>query len=1424
LDGSKKFIKFNNYSVSNVSSFANTDYYPSNSRLITLFTNSKLAVTSKTNCGDIFFKKFNFIEIRIMQTGFVNIKNITGQSCNLKARIINPSGEKCIKADLTPCATEYLYDNSISPATEQISHFFEYDSNFNSSSIDPINDLSVNSNFSTNNIFVRKGQRIRILPETHQQDISFTHAGSSIAKKCGFGMFFKINPRPALMCFSAQSAETTKTPNPSCKENYGKYIPTFKMSITGSDPLNPDSIDSTATEVTMPPEGQIECSSTIDCTSEAELANSRTNLNTGKYCTSHEKCAPVDCSYNADGVPSCSDGTIDTQICNASYVSKNNPSCCNSQAGPDSCGDPNNPNDISISKTCNPHQCCNNKNCNTEKLNSTCNIGSQQMCNNCQAARKDNLNLINKYINVNNFNCYDFENSDGFSSYRLIQNKSSANKFDDDFKKKYNIEDLTTIETKDSLDYGNLLSYENFTSSSGSGFKKIENLIPFTNQEVTFFKINNQNFKDFTTHSPDTPTYTFYLPDIITYSNGEKLEAVLCKESSSTSIDCMNMSTSGYDHSSNITVLSSEDYKLGLSAKKNFIKINPDGKMERIMDFREDGNADITNFGNALKCNQPPKYYNNKNWFCFKNDLGNPQEINKYKLTFRIKDVNSVVTDNNGEYEIEIFSNKFDNDASTGIVKKILDLITSQFFEKADDPTTSDNEYKPGILKDFYTQLTSHLLFKTVVNIAIVMSITFFGMGFLMGVSEIKHSEIMKILLKIGFIYLFVSPTIGWVWYNKFFVQLFTSATDYLTFSVALIFGNAESISNKILTNDFSDKSILFASTDRILTILFSDAVIAKVGALIFSSIFGWLYFVLIVYTFINYIYAIANTILLFITCQITTIVLLIIGPFFFIFLLFKITKDMFDNWVKALIGFSLQQIFLVLVISFFNGIIEIFLKNALGYRVCWTEVLKLNIILTTVALFNFWTVAGTNSTSVYSESTPEESFGNTQNMPPLISFISLYIIVGIMKKFVDFFSNLAYSLAGGLKATSIGAEAKALGNQAMGMAKSVVSKIYASTAGQMVDRADKFLFDSGKIADAERKQQMDVIKGMIKDKAMLKTVGKDAVEDYKKNNALKLAGMSQADQKKELENVRNNAIKNYAEYNGIKNVDEIMNMKGLNYNGTNLIMGAAQGAKQALFTDGALFNSARDKENQGKNLANISFSKDDAMQAMKSMDKKDKETFLKAVEDGTIHVNKGRIEQARSAIVTVAKLPEASIKAISNPKNSAKAVGSGIVSGAKYIAKSAKEAVGGSDLKKEAIAQLKSEGKIDKFKENTPSFVENAIRSKEDNKLINERMQRIASETRTFDEKPKITSDQVIKNLKSFSELVEAQRNSESGSDLKASLKNKFEIAKNFITFNNTEGKTKNQKKLDQMIKNQANKNALNSISGNNQDEKTNK
>ena len=1394
-ENTEKYIRYNGYSITNNSSFSDNDYYPSNDRLITIPSVSKLTVTSKTGCERIVFKKFQFNDINILESGFVNIKNITGQTCNLKARIINPNGERCIKSNLSDCDTEFFYDNTTSPPTEQISHFYEYDSNFNTSGLDPLNNLSVSSSFSTENIFVRKGQKIRILPETFRQNITFTNGGPNITKKCGFGMFFRINPRPALMCFNTANSTTKTVSNPSCKLDYSGSTSTVQLQVDSAT----GNINSNIIQSTVNPDN-VSCLSTVDCATETvrnEALANPTPSNGSIYCMSPSKCARVSCVYSSTGTPTCQTEPAESSTCNTYYRQPSipEPTCCSDI---NSC-------DENTAKQCNVQPCCSQGNCTTTKENGTCNYSTQTMCDNCRAAKLANLNTISKFISVTLNNCYDFSKSSEFSSYRLIKNRadSGLNIFDNDFKKNYSIDDLKNYETYDGIDYGNLTSYEIHPDVT---FRKIENLPPITNQEATIFRVNNQYFNSFPSLTADNQTVTLYTPDITTFNNGQNLEVVLCKESSSTSLDCNEMTSHNYHHGSNITVLYSNEYSSPTSTKKNFININPNGMMERTLDFKNDTSSATpeSDWGNALKCNQPASYYLNKSWFCFRNDLGNAGEINKYKLIFRINDVDNIAFNNNGKYEVDIIVNKFDNDRSAGIVNKILKIITPIFFETPDDPNTDIDEYNQGMLKNFYLKLTSHGLFKSVLNIAIVMSLSFYGLGFLMGVSEIKHSEIMKILFKIGFIYLFISPSIGWVWYNKFFVALFTSATDYLTFSVALIFGNAESITNKIVAGDYSDKSVLFASTDRILTILFSDAVVGKVGALLFSSVFGWVYFLLMVYTFINYIYAIANTILLFITCQITTIVLLVIGPFFFIFLLFNITKDMFDNWVKALISFSLQQIFLVLVISFFNGIIEVFLKNALGYRVCWTEVLKLNIILTTVALFNFWTVSGTNSTSVFGDSDPEESFGNTQNMPALISFVSLYIVVGIMKKFTDFFSNLAFALAGGLKATQLGADAKAVGNQALSMAKGVASKVYSMTAGQLVDRADKFLFDSGKIADSERKAKMDNIKEMIKTKATLNSVGKSAVDDFKKKNALKLAGMSQAEQKKTLENVRNNAISNYAEYNGIKNVDEIMNMKGLNYGGTNIIMGAAQAARQAVSKDGALFNSANDKEMKGKSMADTSFSKDDAIAAMKSMNKEEKQEFMKAIEDGSIHVNKGKLEQARSAIGSVAKLPEAGIKAISNPKKSTKAIASGISSGVKSLGKQVKEAVGGSDLKKEAIDQLKKEGQIDRFQSITPSFIEGAIRSKDDNKLINERMQQIAKDRRSFDEKPKITSSQVVKNLKSFSELDDAKRKSKTGSVIKASLKNVADTAKNFVLSKDKDGKDKEQKRLDQFQKNQ--------------------
>jgi len=1382
-----------------------------------------------------------FVDININQTGFLEIKNVytptaSSQACVLKSRIINPLGKKCVKANLDDCNTEagVIFDGSSN--TRAIgsgkSHFYEYSDYFDTTSPDPTREINITDAYSTKFVFVRKDQKIRILPETFRSNIQFNNKSIPINKKCGYGMFFKIVPRPAIMCFSTSVNLVIK--NPECKIDYALYSPQISLTknpdnnwVSASDPNTPTCTNSSEilNNCRCAPPISVDCSGEIEKRESLHKKIDNTYSHIAKYCINPYKCAKVSCNYDltTGQVTSCQTQQHDAD-CSNSHSKSNPPSCCSSDINTCSTED---------AASCPPQPCCTQGTGHTSlcsassKDSLTCNFRSQEMCNECQKQIKQSLEGIHKTLSVSLKNCYDFENVSSYSAHHLINSKvdRSINQFDENERAKYQININPSYPSSASnLDYGNLSLYENHPSTAISQ-KRILNLPRFSsNKEVALIKVSNTNFL-FSSSEPaaDNESMTLYTPQSSNYKNGQKLHVVLCKESSSTSIDCIPSSKNKISNSSTVTELFTNSNE----PVKNFIKFYDSGKMERTLNFKDknDASKPEVNWGNAIKCDIKDSLFLNKNWFCFDNDVGNSAEINKYKLTFKIDDINDDPYDNDGEYIVDIYSTRFDDDRSAGIVNSILKLITPLFFDTPDDPSTPQNDPKNGILKVFYFSLINHPLFVAILNIAVVLSISFFGLGFLMGINEIKHSEIMKILFKIGFIYLFISPSFGWIWYNKFFVQLFRDATDYLTFSVAMIFGNSDVIINKIVASDYSDKSVLFASSDRILTMIFSDAVVAKTGALIFSSIFGWVFFIIIIYCFINYIYALANSILLFITCQIITVILLIIGPFFFIFLLFKITKDMFDNWVKSLIGFSLQQIFLVLVLSFFNSIIEIFIKNALGYRVCWTEVLKLNIILTTISLFNFWTVAGTNSPSVYSEIDPDESFGNDQNMPSLISFVMLYIIVGIMKKFTDFFTNLAVSLSGGLKASTIGADAKAAGGKALGAVAAIGSKLYSVTAGQLVDRADKLLFDSGKIADKERQIKMDKIKGMIKQKASLMKAGNDAVSDYKKKNAVALASMSQSEQSKTLEKVKSDAIKNYAEYKGIKNVDEIMNMKGLNYGGTNLIMGAAQAIRQGVSKDGALFNSANDKIMKGKDAPNISFSKDEAIQAMKSMNKEEKEEFIKGIEDGNVHVNKGRIEQARDVASAVVKAPEMAIKAVFNPVNTSKAIGKAIVGGigskTSSIGKSIKGQIMDSDLKKEAINQLEKEGKIQKFNDSKAlsggiaGTIKNSFRSSDDKKLINERMQRIASETRVYNEKPKITSDHVIANLKSKAIQIEETKRDLNKENLKdgdkssgADTREIYRKAQNFYNpspkVENEEKKSKEEKILDQIKLNQ--------------------
>jgi len=527
----------------------------------------------------------------------------------------------------------------------------------------------------------------------------------------------------------------------------------------------------------------------------------------------------------------------------------------------------------------------------------------------------------------------------------------------------------------------------------------------------------------------------------------------------------------------------------------------------------------------------------------------------------------------------------------------------------------SKDIYKESQAARIYKRITSFKVFQTTLTLSMVLMITFYGLGFMMGVTEMKQSDIMDRLVKIGLIYLFTSPIYGWIFFEKFFVTFFKGGTDYLTFLMASIFADDNLINNALNTGNLSDKTPLFSSVDKVLGLyLINDVVHKKISALLFYNFVGIIYCVILYYCAISYIYAASNAILLYLTAQFFTSILFVIGPFFFIFILFKQTKGFFDNWLNSLIGFSLQQIFVIFTLNIFNMLIYMVTKMALGFRICWDNIWYINSFGFTMSLFSFWTIQDappyineTSNVSVHGE--------HKTTSPSLTMIILTWSMVTIMRSFLDTISDLAAQLSGGIQASALGANISQGASQALAKASALGNKVFDKVGGnQMISRLDKAAFDSGALAKKARKDKKQQNKNDRKDIKEMRKAGEDAVKEYKMNNAAEFAKMSESDKKKTLMEIKKDAMINHADGKGKsqKDIDRLMNKKGFKGNGGSNIFG---GGLNMIRSGG----TARTSLNDSISSVDTGYSKDEIKGAMKNMDEDQRKDFMNNLKSGEI-------------------------------------------------------------------------------------------------------------------------------------------------------------------------------------------------------------
>ncbi len=1181
---------------------------------ITLEPTQKLVISQNiktypagVNCGSLIAVRFaKYHDIVMEQSGFVKFTTLRGVgSCNIKGRIINPNG------------------SSLGLDSSYTADFYEYQNFTQNLGTDPLENLSVIASPAignltwSNEVFLRKGQTIRFSPESWNGEWI---TSNGLSRKCGIGMAMIVEPRPALLC---RGKATDTINNPSCLQHYdnsGTLIGCQAISATCNAPSSSDYCITS-------------CRRPITCSTAGTILNNFQKAG----CTSGAQ--PSDCSYTAECL-----NCANAEIAAASLAAKL---------------------DINAIDQCYDLENYKGKvsNISSSTILTKADIDAF-LANVAKAKGLKKLPSFNgDYGNLSSFNSTGtVDATTGNIIYQLTTPLSltKSGRF------KFFVLDGSDFNGVNGLNP----SYDNNSASGGSyggsnGFKiKLSGTLEFSNGAWLQVKLCQES-----NNSDTSPSVNCKSNTIAAMSGGatfgematqpKLVEITAPTESSPPGAPPTLTGSYKFDDSGNITRFTSPqgpnsgfvgdctiatsgvDTIAGslfychkyqyftpkqLKAKSQNEQNTINSDIQRLrLSFKildpEIGDCDIATHNDGIKMNNP--FYDSSagDTFCTTAEIpgnGTTQSPGTCKKQYYCANKYS---NNNGKYYINVKIKNPVGGNISNIIGSVIKPVVEVMDGKKDDPETAEvNESTMGQAERVYKLLIADHRYKAILTMSLVTMFTFYGFGYLIGAVELNHADLINRIIKIGLIYLFVGET-GWEWFNKIVVKFFKDSTDYLAFMMASSFDDSPELSNAIAQGQYYDKSLLFASVDKVFGLFFSSAVQKKISALLFASIFGWAYLLILYSSFMLYVYAVANAVLLYLTAQVFISVLFVLGPIFFVFTLFAQTKEMFDNWLKQLISFSLQQIFLLTTLAFFNMMMYEVIKMALGYKICWDEVWTINIVIR-ITLLSFWNIASlpprTNAQSEVG------NIGNPEGIPSLFTILFIWVIASLMKKFIDFMTDLAAGISSGLKASELGGGVADFAKKMKGMmGKGIGAALERSGAADVVRKLDKDLFDSGKLAEESRTKQRKQNSADLSSKSAMSKSGDKAVSDYKKKNGKELMGMTAEKQRDTLKDVRNVAMNAEGKKLGLSDdkIKDLKSDKGLKYVDTNVFGAVVQAARQKMMSGGSLNKSIEDRDVKTK------FSSHEASGAMKRMTKEERGQFVEAAKQGKVEIGRNKLD-----------------------------------------------------------------------------------------------------------------------------------------------------------------------------------------------------
>lgn len=415
-------------------------------------------------------------------------------------------------------------------------------------------------------------------------------------------------------------------------------------------------------------------------------------------------------------------------------------------------------------------------------------------------------------------------------------------------------------------------------------------------------------------------------------------------------------------------------------------------------------------------------------------------------------------SDNIGEYKVKLTTIKRPgsgfSDSINAVITPIKEILYGYCSDRSKvESTCPTGRWTPGIGKRIFNDIIDNpnSPFLTAVRAALALYIIIFGLMFGLGLTESPKEEFIIKSLKAAFVFTVISDG-GWEFFNTYLFRIFTEGVNDLIGMMANSFSllSLDTLSDpttgqQVVSNTASAVSIggsdPFAVINNTVSKFFSHEFWIKISGLLLSSSYGFGYFTLILVGVFIYIAAIIVAAVLYIISMFIIALLMGLAPIFITFILFSKTKGFFDGWIKSLISFTFQPVFVFTALSLFNIFVHSIMIAVLNFDTCWSCIASVDIGSVLQGMFQTDFGVKEKFCIFYFYKAVGPSYDGFAVPISMIGAVILTIITTIMLQFIKTMSSLVAELVSGYASLSLASIAQRTAMSGAAIAASFVKE-----------------------------------------------------------------------------------------------------------------------------------------------------------------------------------------------------------------------------------------------------------------------------------------------------------------------------------------------------------------------------------------------